>query len=74
MEVQNANLNIRIPLKLRERFVEVANNNGLTHSVVLRTMVAEYVRETQNHVLYRVTPIFEGKNLIVVLMELIIII
>lgn len=44
MEVQNANLNIRIPLKLRERFVEVANNNGLTHSVVLRTMVAEYVR------------------------------
>ena len=35
MEVQNANLNIRIPLKLRERFVEVANNNGLTHSVVL---------------------------------------
>lgn len=27
-------------------------------------MVAEYVRETKNHVLYRVTPIFEGKNLV----------
>ena len=27
-------------------------------------MVAEYVRETQNHVLYRVTPIFEGENLV----------
>lgn len=27
-------------------------------------MVAEYVRETENHVLYRVTPIFEGENLV----------
>ncbi len=26
--------------------------------------VAEYVRETQNHVAYRVTPIFEGDNLL----------
>ena len=27
-------------------------------------MVAEYVEETDNHVLYRVTPIFEGNNLL----------
>ena len=26
--------------------------------------VAEYVRETNNHVLYRVTPIFDGDNLV----------
>lgn len=26
--------------------------------------VAEYVKETKNHVLYRVTPIFEGENLV----------
>ena len=26
--------------------------------------VADYIRETQNHVLYRVTPIFEGNNLV----------
>lgn len=34
-------------------------------------MVADYVQETGNHVLYRVTPIFEGKNLVAsgVLME-----
>lgn len=34
-------------------------------------MVADYVRETDNHVLYRVTPVFEGKNLVAdgVLME-----
>lgn len=27
-------------------------------------MVADYVKETGNHVLYRVTPIFEGRNLV----------
>lgn len=27
-------------------------------------MVADYVEETQNHVLYRVTPVFEGENLV----------
>ena len=27
-------------------------------------MVAEYIRETKNHVLYRVTPVFEGENLV----------
>jgi len=34
-------------------------------------MVADYVRETENHVLYRVTPVFEGDNLVAsgVLME-----
>ena len=34
-------------------------------------MVADYVQETNNHVLYRVTPIFEGENLLAsgVLME-----
>ena len=34
-------------------------------------MVADYVKETGNHVMYRVTPIFEGNNLVAsgVLME-----
>ncbi|MBQ7669119.1 MAG: DNA/RNA non-specific endonuclease [Clostridia bacterium] len=34
-------------------------------------MVGDYVKETENHVLYRVTPVFEGANLIAtgVLME-----
>lgn len=27
-------------------------------------MVSDYVKETNNHVLYRVTPVFEGKNLL----------
>ena len=34
-------------------------------------MVADYIKETNNHVLYRVTPIFTGDNLLAdgVLME-----
>ena len=34
-------------------------------------MTADYVKETENHVLYRVTPVFEGNNLVAagVLME-----
>lgn len=34
-------------------------------------MVADYIKETGNHVLYRVTPIFDGDNLVAsgVLME-----
>lgn len=34
-------------------------------------MVADYVKETENHVLYRVTPVFDGTNLVAsgVLME-----
>ena len=34
-------------------------------------MVADYVKETGNHVMYRVTPLFDGDNLVAdgVLME-----
>ena len=37
------------------------NVNGM---LPFENMVADYVKETGNHVLYRVTPIFEGKNLL----------
>ena len=38
---------------------------------IFENMVADYIKETGNHVLYRVTPVFEGKNLVAkgVLME-----
>lgn len=40
-------------------------------SLPFENMVADYVKETKNHVLYRVTPVFEGDNLVAdgVLME-----
>ncbi len=39
--------------------------------LLFENMVADYIRETGNHVLYRVWPVFEGKNLVAsgVLME-----
>ena len=44
---------------------------NVTGMLPFENEVAEYVRKTQNHVLYRVTPIFEGNNLVAsgVLME-----
>ena len=32
--------------------------------LIFENMVADYVKETENHVLYRVTPIFDGDNLV----------
>ena len=32
--------------------------------LTFENMVADYIKETNNHVLYRVTPIFEGNNLV----------
>ena len=37
---------------------------NVTGMLPFENMVDDYVEETQNHVLYRVTPIFEGKNLV----------
>lgn len=37
---------------------------NVTGMLPFENMVADYVRETNNHVLYRVTPIFEGNNLV----------
>ncbi len=38
------------------------NLNG--EMVTFENMVADYIKETGNHVMYRVTPIFEGNNLL----------
>lgn len=52
---------------------ENANDKNLitctryTNAVLMlkfENMVAEYIRETNNHVLYRVTPVYEGDNLV----------
>lgn len=37
------------------------NNEGM---LPFENQIADYVKETNNHVLYRVTPIFEGNNLV----------
>ena len=44
---------------------------NVTGMLPFENMVADYVEETENHVLYRVTPIYDSANLVVsgVLME-----
>ena len=44
---------------------------NVTGMLPFENMVADYVKETDNHVLYRVTPIFDGTDLVArgVLME-----
>jgi len=44
---------------------------NVTGMLPFENMVADYVKETNNHVLYRVTPIFDGTDLVArgVLME-----
>ena len=44
---------------------------NVTGMLPFENMVADYVKETNNHVLYRVSPIFDGLNLVAqgVLME-----
>ena len=37
---------------------------NVTGMLPFEDMVADYVKETSNHVMYRVTPIFEGNNLV----------
>ena len=37
------------------------NTKGMLY---FENMVADYVKETNNHVLYRVTPVYEGDNLV----------
>lgn len=37
---------------------------NVTEMLPFENMIAEYVEETNNHVMYRVTPVFEGDNLL----------
>ena len=48
-----------------------AGNSEEQGMLLFENMVADYIKETGNHVLYRVTPVFEGNNLVAsgILME-----
>ena len=42
----------------------VPPHKAMTGMLPFENMVADYVKETDNHVLYQVTPIFDGDNLV----------
>ena len=55
----------------KENLITGTRYLNVTGMLPFENMVADYLEETGNHVLYRVTPVFEGNNLIAsgVLME-----
>lgn len=48
----------------RENLITGTRYMNVDGMLAFENMVADYVKETNNHVLYRVTPIFEGKDLL----------
>jgi len=48
-----------------ENLITCTRQMNVSGMLPFENKVAEYVKETNNHVLYRVTPIYEGDNLLV---------
>ncbi len=48
----------------KNNLITCTRNMNMYGMLPFENSVAEYIRETKNHVLYRVTPIFEGENLV----------
>jgi len=48
----------------RENLITGTRYMNVDGMLPFENMVADYVKETENHVLYRVTPIFKGSNLV----------
>ena len=48
MKVQNTNINIRIPKKMREQLIEVTKERGISYSVVLRSLIKEYIEKNMD--------------------------
>ena len=48
----------------RENLITGTRSLNVDGMLPFENLVADYVKETENHVLYRVTPIFDGDNLV----------
>jgi len=48
----------------KENLITGTRYLNVTGMLPFENMVADYVKETENHVLYRVTPIYDGDNLV----------
>lgn len=45
MNVQNSNINIRVPKRIKDKFIELTEERGLSYSLVLRTMILNYIKD-----------------------------
>lgn len=48
MKVQNTNINIRIPKRLRDTFINITKEKGTSYSKVVRLLINEYVNKNEN--------------------------
>ena len=48
MVFQNTNINIRIPKKLKDEFVQVSKRNGHNYSAILRNMISDYIEKEKS--------------------------
>nr|DAE83068.1 MAG TPA: hypothetical protein [Caudoviricetes sp.] len=48
MRLQNTNLNIRIPKKMREQLVEIAKEQGVSYSVIVRNLIKKYIAKNMD--------------------------
>lgn len=45
MIYQDTNINIRISKKLRDKFIEVSKQNGLSYSMIVRNLIKDYIEK-----------------------------
>lgn len=45
---QDVNINIRVSSKLRDRFIEICQQQGLSYSKILRHMMKKYIADRMN--------------------------
>ena len=43
--LQNTNINIRLPKKLKDKFIEITKQKGLSYSMVIRNMIKNYISQ-----------------------------
>lgn len=48
MVLQNTNLNIRVPKRLKDKFIQITKDKELNYSMVIRSMIRDYVANDGN--------------------------
>lgn len=53
MKLQNTNLNIRVPKRMRDQLVEISKAHGVSYSMIIRKMIKEYIVNDGNMEMFK---------------------
>lgn len=53
MKLQNTNLNIRVPKRMRDQLVEISKAHGVSYSMIIRKMIKEYIANDGNMEMFK---------------------